>query len=54
MGRASSSIQFFNEAGEAMFKIFVRRDAARELVPEQLQRFDALRVRLREAAGGGH
>ncbi len=27
MGRASCSIQFFNAAGEAMFKIFVRRDA---------------------------
>ena len=28
MGRASRSIQFFNAAGEAMFKIFVRRDKA--------------------------
>jgi len=53
MGRPSSSIQFFNEAGEAMFKIFVRRNAARELNPEQLQKFEALRVRIREAVGGG-
>jgi hypothetical protein len=53
MGRASCSIQFFNEAGEAMFKIFVRRNAARELIPEQVQKFEALRARIREAAGGG-
>ncbi len=54
MGRASCSIQFFNEAGEAMFKIFVRRDAARALIPEQVQKFEALRARLREAAGAGN
>ena len=54
MGRASCSIQFFNEAGEAMFKIFVRRDAARELIPGQVQKFEALRARLREAAGAGN
>jgi putative heme utilization carrier protein HutX len=53
MGRASCSIQFFNEAGEAMFKIFVSRNEARELIPEQLQKFEALRARIREAAGGG-
>jgi len=45
MGRASRSIQFFNGAGEAMFKIFVRRDEARELVPAQVAKFDALRER---------
>lgn len=45
MGRASLSIQFFNAAGEAMFKIFVRRDAARELLPAQIARFEQLRTR---------
>jgi putative heme utilization carrier protein HutX len=45
MGRASRSIQFFNGEGEAMFKIFVRRDANRELIPEQLAKFDALAAR---------
>jgi putative heme utilization carrier protein HutX len=50
MGRPSRSLQFFNAAGEAMFKIFVRRDKQRNLLPEQVQRFDALRARL---AGGG-
>jgi heme iron utilization protein len=49
MGRASRSLQFFNGAGEAMFKIFVRRDEKRELLPEQLARFDALRAKLAPA-----
>ena len=50
MGRESRSIQFFNAAGEAMFKVYVRRDKARELMPEQVARFDALRTRCSEAA----
>ncbi len=45
MGRRSLSIQFFNGAGEAMFKVFVRRDTARELVPDQVGKFTALRER---------
>lgn len=53
MGRHSCSLQFFNAAGEAMFKIFVRRNEARELIPEQVQRFEALRAHIRAAAGGG-
>jgi heme iron utilization protein len=44
-GRRSCSVQFFNAAGEAMFKVFVRRDKARELLPEQLAKFDALKMR---------
>ena len=48
MGRPSRSLQFFNGAGEAMFKVFVRRDAERNLLPDQVQRFDALRDRLGE------
>lgn len=44
MGRESRSIQFFNAAGEAMFKIFVRRDEARELIGEQVKLFDQLRM----------
>jgi heme iron utilization protein len=49
MGRPSRSLQFFNGAGEAMFKIFVRRDDKRELLPEQVARFDALRGSLAAA-----
>ncbi|MCA0400280.1 MAG: heme utilization cystosolic carrier protein HutX [Proteobacteria bacterium] len=41
-GRRSCSVQFFNGAGEAMFKVFVRRDKSRELIPEQLALFEAL------------
>jgi heme iron utilization protein len=44
-GRRSCSVQFFNAAGEAMFKVFVRRDTARELLPDQLVRFEALKMR---------
>ncbi|MCZ7593748.1 MAG: heme utilization cystosolic carrier protein HutX [Hyphomicrobium sp.] len=43
--RISMSVQFFNAAGDAMFKIFVGRDAARELLPDQVARFEALRSR---------
>jgi putative heme utilization carrier protein HutX len=43
MGRPSRSIQFFNGAGEAMFKIFVRRDKERNPIAAQVERFDALR-----------
>jgi len=46
MGRPSRSLQFFNAAGEAMFKIFVRRDKERNLIGEQVARFDALRAKL--------
>ena len=52
MGRPSRSIQFFNAAGEAMFKIFVRRDEARVLIPAQVLKFDALRERCRGLARG--
>ncbi len=44
MGRESRSIQFFNAAGEAMFKVFVRRDEARELIAEQVKLYDELRA----------
>jgi putative heme utilization carrier protein HutX len=43
MGRPSCSVQFFNEVGEAMFKVFVRRDAQRNLLADQVRRFDDLR-----------
>lgn len=45
MGRPSLSIQFFNGDGEAMFKVFVRRDEKRELKADQVARFEALRAR---------
>lgn len=42
-GRRSCSVWFMNGEGRAMFKIFVRRDAEKALLADQLQRFEALR-----------
>lgn len=42
-GRRSCSVWFMNGEGRAMFKVFVRRDAAKALLVDQLQRFEALR-----------
>lgn len=42
-GRRSCSVQFLNGDGEAMFKVFVRRNEARELRSEQAERFEALK-----------
>lgn len=49
-GRRSCSVQFFNPEGEAMFKVFVRRSAERELDPDQLRRFETLRASLQSRA----
>ncbi len=43
-GRRSCSVQFFNAAGEAMFKVFVRRDKARNLLADQLACFEAMKA----------
>jgi heme iron utilization protein len=48
-GRRSCSIWFMNAKGAAMFKIFVKRDEARELIGEQLAKFEALRARYQGA-----
>lgn len=47
--RRSCSIQFINGDGQAMFKIFVGRDEKKDLKPDQLARFEALRA---ETASG--
>ena len=46
MGRQSCSVQFFDQDGDAMFKVFVGRDSKRELMPEQVSRFQALRAKV--------
>jgi putative heme utilization carrier protein HutX len=46
MGRPSRSLQFFNRSGEAMFKVFVRRDKDRNLLPGQVALFDELASRM--------
>lgn len=42
MGMETASILFFNAAGSAMLKIFVGRDAHRQLLPAQLDAFRTL------------
>ena len=42
-GRRSCSLQFINVEGGAMFKVFVGRDEKRELLADQLVRFEQLR-----------
>jgi putative heme utilization carrier protein HutX len=42
--RRSCSVQFINDDGQAMFKIFVARDEEKNLKPEQLARFETLRA----------
>jgi heme iron utilization protein len=46
MGRASASVLFINADGGFMFKVFVGRDANRELKTDQLRRFRELADRL--------
>ena len=43
--RRVCSVQFFNGAGEVMFKVFVRRDAQRALLPDQLEKFETLKTK---------
>ncbi len=43
-GRRSCSVWFMNAKGSAMFKVFVRRDAERELISDQLAKFEALKA----------
>ncbi|MBO3760732.1 heme utilization cystosolic carrier protein HutX [Ciceribacter sp. L1K22] len=42
-GRRSCSVWFMNSEGKAMFKVFVRRDAERNLIAAQLEQFETLR-----------
>lgn len=55
MGRESCSIQFFDHDGEAMFKVFVRREADRSLNADQVGMFEQLAERMsaRDGAGQG-
>lgn len=46
MGLETMSVQFFNPAGEAMFKIYVGRDEHRRLRTDQVERFARLQARL--------
>lgn len=43
MGKEGHSFQFFDAAGRCIFKIYLGRDHQRNLLPEQVARFMALR-----------
>jgi heme iron utilization protein len=49
LGRRSCSVQFMNQEGSAMFKVFVRRDKERNLLAQQLERFEELRLAARRS-----
>lgn len=40
------SVQFYNQEGGCMFKVYLGRDTERRLIPEQVAHFRALRDRL--------
>lgn len=46
MNMKTASIQFFNQEGEPMFKIYVGRDESRALKTDQLEMFEALAARV--------
>lgn len=46
-GRRSCSVQFLNATGNAMFKVFVRRDESRELLSGQVKLFETVREKFR-------
>ncbi|ENR5393025.1 TPA: heme utilization cystosolic carrier protein HutX [Providencia rettgeri] len=48
MGMDTVSILFFNQSGDAMFKIFLGRDEHRQLLQEQLEAFRLLVKQLKE------
>lgn len=45
MGRLSHALIFCNKQGDAMFKIYLGRDENRELIPAQVEQFEALKQR---------
>ena len=46
VNRRSLSVVFFDGEGESIFKVFVRRDVKRNLLPDQVEKFEALRASL--------
>jgi putative heme utilization carrier protein HutX len=51
MDLASMSVQFFDLRGEPMFKIYLGRDDARQLLSDQVEAFTTLRERLTRNTG---
>ena len=43
MGRMSHAINFFDDAGNIIFKVYLGRDKSGELIADQVNKFDALK-----------
>ena len=48
MGKEGHSFQFFGHSGRCIFKIYLGRDEQRQLLPDQVERFKALRHQYQE------
>jgi putative heme utilization carrier protein HutX len=48
MGKEGHSFQFFGHSGRCIFKIYLGRDEQRQLLPDQVERFMALRHQYQE------
>ena len=44
-GKDSHSVQFYNRDGDCMFKVYLGRDANRQLLPDQVDKYLELRSR---------
>ncbi|SOB92756.1 heme utilization cystosolic carrier protein HutX [Rhodobacter maris] len=49
-GTETRSVQFYDSEGGCLFKVYLGRDAARQMIPAQIAAFDALERRLLETA----
>lgn len=48
MGRESHSIQFYNRAGQCIYKVYLGRDENHDLIPEQVEKYYALRQKYKQ------
>lgn len=54
MGIDTISVQFYAESGACMFKVYLGRDEARRLIPDQIAAFKAARDRFTDDRAGSH
>ncbi len=47
MGRPSNAVVACNKQGDAMFKVYLGRDENRELIPEQVEKFNTMSEKFR-------
>ena len=51
-GTETRSVQFYDTDGGCMFKVYLGRDASRQMIPAQIAAFDALESAALQQAGG--